>query len=164
MDFNVTAELLVSADRADAVVEQLKDFAAAASPSPAGHLEVVLTIPAHDTRQAATLALSLLAEWPLRTLEVLPTELWDERQEAAGAPASFSVTEVAADLGISRQAVLQRLEAGTLLGTKVGGTWTIPASALAEARRRQSRGERGGRRKSSAARMQPRRLTITTPC
>lgn len=167
MEFNVTAELQIDPDEADDVVDHLKDFAAAASPTPDGeHLEVTITIPANDVRQATMVALGLLTDWPLRTLQVLPTELWDALHEVTAVTAvteSLSVTQVATELGISRQAVLQRLDAGTLPGAKVGGTWTIPADAVAAALRRQSRNERS-RGRGAPSSMQQARGAVTTNC
>lgn len=48
-------------------------------------------------------------------------------------PALMSVTEVAAALGITRQAVLLRAGAGQLLGAKVGNTWVFRAAVVERA-------------------------------
>jgi excisionase family DNA binding protein len=45
-------------------------------------------------------------------------------------PELVSVTEAAERLGVSRQAVLQRLASGSLPGTKVGTTWAVQERAL----------------------------------
>jgi excisionase family DNA binding protein len=42
----------------------------------------------------------------------------------------LSVTQAAKALGITRRAVLYRIEAGTLSATLVGAQWTIPAAAV----------------------------------
>jgi len=44
--------------------------------------------------------------------------------------AYVGTTEAAALLGISRQAVLKRIRAGTLPARKVGRNWVVPASAI----------------------------------
>lgn len=46
-------------------------------------------------------------------------------------PELMSVTEVAAALGITRQAVLLRAGAGQLPGAKVGSTWVFRAAVVA---------------------------------
>lgn len=63
-------------------------------------------------------------------IEVLPTSLWDQRADSVEIPRLVSVAEAAEILGISRQAVAQRLDAGSLIGTRVGKVWVIPRAHL----------------------------------
>lgn len=44
--------------------------------------------------------------------------------------ALLTTSEAADELGVSRNRVLQLIEAGTVEATKVGRDWVIPASAL----------------------------------
>ena len=46
-------------------------------------------------------------------------------------PELLSVSEVAQRRGVSRQAVLQRIESGKLPARRVGSIWAIPAVAAA---------------------------------
>ncbi len=47
-------------------------------------------------------------------------------------PHLLSVTEVAARLGITRQAVLLRIKSGSLPAHRIGRMWAIPATAIEE--------------------------------
>lgn len=147
MEFNATVELAVQPDPelADRVVDQLADFAAAASPTDRGRLAVTLTLAAASVQQAALLALSLAANLQLAdpvALEILPTADFDRRLGLESLEEVLTVNEAAAQLGISRQAVLQRLDAGTLVGRKAGRSWHIPRGAVEAARTRQETGTR----------------------
>ena len=44
----------------------------------------------------------------------------------------YTVKEAAAALNINRQTVIRRIESGKLDGKKIGKTWRIPKSELAE--------------------------------
>ena len=58
------------------------------------------------------------------------TDEFDRRVGLASIPDLVSVTEAAALAGVSRQAILQRLEAGTLAGLKIGATWAVQREHL----------------------------------
>lgn len=47
------------------------------------------------------------------------------------AAGSYGVAELAATLGLSRQAVQARVQRGSIRATKVGGVWRIPAVVVA---------------------------------
>ena len=79
-------------------------------------------------------------------LEVLPTLEYDARLGMAGLQEVLSVGETAAELGISEQAVRQRLDNGTLAGRKAGRAWHIPREAVEAAKTRQQTGTRIRRR------------------
>lgn len=130
--YNATATIRTRRDATD-VVDELADHHAAVSPAGKGRLNVVITLPAESTRQATVTALALLERiGSLDAVEVMPTAMFDARQGLAPLPELVSVTDAAAALGVTRQAVLQRLESGALLGSKVGSTWVIPAATLGQ--------------------------------
>lgn len=130
--YNATAEIRTR--DLEQLVDQLADVHAVASPTAGGWAEVVITVPAENLRQAVTTASALVhqaaGDATVRRLEVLTTEAFDARQGLAPLPELVSATEAAAALGVSRQAVLQRLESGSLPGRKVGNGWVVPAAAL----------------------------------
>ncbi|MCR6688104.1 helix-turn-helix domain-containing protein [Cellulomonas sp.] len=112
----------------DTVLTALEGFSPAVSRGMHGGTTLDFTIPANDLKQATTLALSLATTATtaeLVGLEVIPTVEFD-RRNGTHMPALLSVSETAERLGISRQAVLQRIESGNLVATKVGSTWVIP--------------------------------------
>ena len=131
--YNVTVELDTREDLGEKVVDALAAYHAAAGRSDRGRLEVVLTIPAEGVVQVLQTTVAITAQAigvPILTVEITPTEEWDARQGLAPIPELVSVSEAAAELGVTRQAVLQRLAAGTLPGRQVGTGWVIPRSAL----------------------------------
>ncbi len=79
-------------------------------------------------------------------IEVLPTAAYDARLGMAGLQEVLSVGETATELGISEQAVRQRLDAGTLAGRKAGRAWHIPREAVEAAKTRQQTRTRVRRR------------------
>ncbi|WP_087507942.1 helix-turn-helix domain-containing protein [Cellulomonas iranensis] len=121
-------------DWTDRVLDHLVGFGPVVSRGMHGGTTLDVTIPAADVRQAVTVALALTADATggaqVVGIEVLTTAEFDRRNGLAPVPDLLSVTEAAETLGVSRQAVLQRLELGTLPGTKVGTTWAIPTSAV----------------------------------
>jgi len=128
--------------RAEQLVDGLVDYHVAVGRSLQGRLEATITLPAEGLRQAVTTALHVVAAAagaPPRAIEVLPTGDFDARHGLAPVPEQLSVPEVAAELGTSRQAVLQRIEAGTLPATKVGRTWVVPRAAVERIRARAER-------------------------
>ena len=68
----------------------------------------------------------------LEGIEVIPTHVWDRREGLKVDDVELvSVTEAATHLGLTSQAVRDRITAGTLPGRKIGRNWLIPATALA---------------------------------
>lgn len=140
-NYNVTVEL----DRKDdpkgdgaaaiALVDALEGYSPAAGPSVFGRLEVVITVPAETLRQAVTTGLAVVeAAAGVRALAVdaLATDDFDRRHGVEPMPELLGVTEAAALLNVSRQRVLQLVDAGTLPGRRVGSVVVIPASAVAK--------------------------------
>lgn len=132
------ARLLSDPDWADATLSALAPYSPALARSPHGRMEVVLTLPAQDLTQATRTALAVLADvrtpagapMTVYAVEVLPTVEFDRRAHLVEVPPLLSIPQAAAELGISRQAVLKRIEAGSLTATRVGTAWAVPAAAI----------------------------------
>jgi excisionase family DNA binding protein len=131
--YNATAQ--IHTRDLEHLIDQLATHSAAAGPIGGNWVEVTFTLPADHLEQAARTALALLTHASggaeVRHFEILTTDAFDARQGLALLPPLVSVTEAASVLHITRQAVLQRLENGSLPGRKVGNTWVVPAAALA---------------------------------
>ena len=141
-DFNAILELAEpDPERAEDIVDQLHEFSASASPTLTRRLALTLTVSAEGIAQATKIALGLAAtlEQPLTALQVLSTADYDHQVDLDALAGVVSVSEAATELGVSRQAVLQRLDAGTLAGRKAGQGWLISRSALTEAVSRKRR-------------------------
>lgn len=121
---------------AAALVVELADYHPAASRGAFGHPEVALTIQAETARQAAMTATAVVqaAGYDTYSLEVLPTEGFDRRLGLGPLPDLVSVTEAARELGITRQAVQQRIDSGALAARRVGNTYAIARSTLSKRR------------------------------
>lgn len=146
MKFNACLEFDVSvtAELADQVVDRLANWAAAVETATSGQLRVTITLDADSVAAAARLALGLVAEldFPLTRVEVLSTADFDRRLGLGDLDDVVSVAEAAAELGVSAQAVRQRLEAGTLAGRKAGRAWHVSREAVLAAKARQMAGTR----------------------
>ena len=153
MQFNATMEfdIPVTAERADQIVDRLADFAAAVEATAAGHLLVTITLDADTVTAATRLALGLAGDlaFPLTRVEVLSTADFDRRLGAADLDDVISVAEAANELGVSSQAIRQRLEAGTLAGRKAGRTWHVSREGVLAAIARQRSGTRIRRRSAT---------------
>lgn len=112
------------------VLPSLDDYAPRASADAGGAARVTITVPADTLGQAIRTAEAVFAPSRPTGLEVIPAGLAERRRAGVEVPALLSVTEAAERLGVSRQAVLQRVESGTLAATRIGNAWAIPAAAL----------------------------------
>lgn len=146
MKFNATIEVAgtANAETADQVVDQLSEFSAAVATSDAGDTVVTVTLEAASVAGATHLALGIARELELelRRIEVLSTADFDRRLGLDDLDDVVSVSEAAAELGVSTQAVRQRLEAGTLTGRKAGRVWHVSREAVTAAKARQRAGTR----------------------
>ena len=138
--YNATATLgqvFASMPESDSIeiVEQLAGYSAVVGACPVGKTEVVISFPAENLQQATSTALALLGQFDPIGLEVVPTDLWDQRVDAVTIPDLVSVAQAAEKLGVSRQAVLARIETGSLAGRRVGNSWVLPASKVAPPKR-----------------------------
>lgn len=137
--YNATVELTTkaTADSLAGLLDAYADYHPAAARTPTGRTELIVTVPAESLAQAASTVLALIkaaGHTPTR-LELLATDDFDRRAGLPIVPDLVSVSEAAEQLGITRQAVLQRIEAGTLPAKKVGSTYAIARAAIAAADR-----------------------------
>lgn len=129
-----------TADQVDATMGQLEPFHASIGMSPHGLLSVQLTVTADTLPQAAIVATSVVesalgaavvAVELMTEAEFNRREGWDDVDDLVGVP------EAAELLGVSRQAVGQRVRSGSLPGERRGRDWMVPRKAIeAELRRR----------------------------
>ena len=140
MDYNATLTITPSSpveddEAVDVLMEAFADYHPAVGDAPAspGALQAVVTVPAHPLAQAVATATALATQvGDLEGIEVIPTQVWDRR---AGLKIDdvelVSVTEAATILGLTSQAIRDRITAGTLPGRKIGRNWLVPTAALA---------------------------------
>lgn len=107
----------------------LADYHPAITTTNADH-HLVITYPAENTLHATNTALALICEHALdcHALTIETTSHYDNTLPPI--PPLLSVTEAAHLLGITRQAILQRINTHTLPATKVGDTWVIARAAI----------------------------------
>lgn len=127
-DFNITIDY----DTRDDIDEQLLEAFAAYHPatgrSTTGKAQVIITVPGADVVQLLQTTAAIVAQQhhaPVLGVEVITTEEFDRRNGVRPLPELVSVSQAADIAGVSRQAILQRLESGSLAGTKVGTTWVV---------------------------------------
>lgn len=117
----------------DDAMEALANYHPALSTSQRGWMTAHITLPAENLAQAVTTATALVeAAYGAAAIacEVMTEAESDAREGLAPVPDLLSVTEVALHLGVSRQAVLDRIARHTLPAKKVGREYAIPRSAL----------------------------------
>lgn len=122
-----------SATRAEQLVDDLQHIHPAVSVSSRGWVTVTVTLPAEHVAQAVMLATSAVeqaAGHPAIAITAMTEEEADAREGWETLPDLVSVTEAASVLGVSRQAVLDRIGRHTLPATKIGRDYAIPRSAL----------------------------------
>jgi hypothetical protein len=106
----------------------LADFKPDIARTVQGRYEVAITVTGETLRQATLVALALVADAgasDLAAVEVRPTDEVANGRKDMPVPDLVSVTEAATDLGVSPQAIRQRLDNGTVSGVKIGGTWAV---------------------------------------
>lgn len=143
--FNVvletTLKVTMSDEVVDEVMEGLADHAGVIGRNGRGRLELVMTVPAAGLRQAATTGLAV-AEAALgrhgevASFEVMTTREYDARADAVEVPEVpelLSLSQTAELLGITRQAVHNRIATGALPAVRVGATWVVVAEVARQA-------------------------------
>lgn len=143
--FNVvletTLKVTISGEVVDEVMDGLADYSGAVGRNERGRLELVITVPATGLRQAAATGLAV-AEAALRghggvaSFAVMTTKEFDARAEAMEAPRVpelLSLSQTAELLGITRQAVHNRIATGALPAVRVGATWAVVAAVARQA-------------------------------
>ena len=140
MDYNATLTIHVNKpatedDDIDNLMETFASYHPAVGDAPAcpGALKAVITLPAHTLAQAVATATALATQvGDLEGIEVIPTQVWDRREGLKVDDIELvSVTEAATILGLTSQAIRDRITAGTLPGRKIGRNWLVPTAALA---------------------------------
>lgn len=142
-DYNATIELETRDDSTlpDSLIDALPGYGPAVGRSERGWVVLHITFPATDLRQAFTTAMALVGsatDVPVLAVEVLPTAEFDARNGIAPTPETLGVPEVAKMLGVTAQAVRQRISSGSLPATRAGRDWRIQRDVverLAEAGR-----------------------------
>lgn len=138
-EYNATIELdkrpAPTGDGADwdSILDALPGMSGSVGLSERGWLEVVITLEANSLQTASNTAIVLVenaTKHQAISAEVMPTAEYDKRLGLAPMPELVSVTEAAESLGVSRQAVLDRIARHTLPATKVGREYVIPAEAV----------------------------------
>ncbi|NTW42825.1 MAG: helix-turn-helix domain-containing protein [Cellulomonadaceae bacterium] len=134
---SVSYNALVDVGRIDPDVSTLTDDLAAhhavLAATAHGTVEVILTVPADDLRQAAVTALALVTATGAhpQAIAVMATDAFDARHELTPLADEISVNEAAALLGITGSAVRQRLAGGRIAGRRVGRDWRLPRAEIA---------------------------------
>lgn len=126
-----TDRTMPDADELDQLLDGLVEFHPSVRESNERKLIITITLPADDLRQAIAAALAVVGQVgdPIIVL-AQPENVRDARLGWDPAPEYRTVTEAAEELGVSRQAVLNRILSGTLRAEKVGREWRIPADAV----------------------------------
>ena len=139
MDYNATLTIHANKsatenDDIDDVMEAFASYHPAVGDAPAcpGALNAVITLPAHTLTQAVATATALAAQvGDLVGIEVIPTRMWDCREGLKIDDVEFvGVSEAAVRLGITPQAVRDRITSGRLPGRKVGRNWVVSDAVL----------------------------------
>lgn len=116
----------------DRHLHALRAYHVAVSNPRAGEGQIIFTIPADTLAQAiqTTQAIAASAGITISALTIETTERFDALADDIPMPKLISVTEAAQLLGITRQAILQRITTHTIPATKIGDTWAIPRAAI----------------------------------
>lgn len=136
--YTARIELATREDLTDRDLAALASYRPAVSRGPRGHLVIELALPADDVVQAVQTAVAVVArvvDSAALSVTALPADESDRRARLDPVPRLLSVSEVATELGVSRQAVLQRIDSGSLPATRVGTAWAVQAAAVEHARR-----------------------------
>ncbi len=144
--WNVSAELNehgTTEDRAGDIVELLAGYHPAVGRGSKNRLTITISLPADGLRQAITSGLAVIESHTGSSavmLEAMTSSEFDVRNGLDPVPNLLSVTQVADELGQTRQAVLKAINSGRFTtATKVGDSWAI---ARSEVERRKSAIER----------------------
>lgn len=131
----------VSDDQVDELMDQLAPHHGTLGASLLSHLAITISYPAEDLRQALVTGEAIVTRaleaagltCQLTAGEVMTSAEFDQRQGMEPLPELLSVTQAASVMGITGARVRQLLDAGQLVGAKIGATWAVP-KRVAEAR------------------------------
>lgn len=109
------------------LVDALADYHPVGARNDLGNAEIIISLPAENLRQACAIALSAVDTAGAEPVgvQILPADEFDRRASLPTIPDIVSVTEAAQILKISRQAVLQRIDRGTIPARRVGHDYAI---------------------------------------
>ena len=112
----------------DEVITTLRNVGGILTADEWQRLQILCTVEADNMNNAMITAGLWLSPWS----DQVKVEILDEAEfEAWAHPRDYAtVTEAAAELGVSRQSVLQRIRRGTLPARRRGHRWAVPWSAL----------------------------------
>lgn len=133
--YNATIEVDHRGDfDVDQVMTQLEAFHPAIGQSRRGLASATISLPGETLTQATAAAVAVVEQafgvWAVYA-EVMTEREFNAREGWEDVPELVSVSEAAQLLGVSRQAVLQRITAKTLPAEKVGREYVIPRAAVA---------------------------------
>ncbi len=118
----------------DQVMDQLEPYHPAVGTSPRGYPDAQISLPAETLAQACTTAIAVVSAAyggaAAVACEILTEAEFDARQGWETVPDLVSVSEAAVLLGVTRQAVLQRIGTKSLPATKIGRDYAIPRAAV----------------------------------
>ncbi len=90
-----------------------------------------ISFPADSGKQAIAIATAVTEKFgEITGLKVLTSEEFDRQEGFTHIPDLVSVTQAAQIMGITRSAVIQRIESGSIYAVKVGNAWVIPSGSL----------------------------------
>ncbi|NHN55748.1 helix-turn-helix domain-containing protein [Calidifontibacter sp. DB0510] len=115
----------------DAAIDALEAYHGAIGTSVLGRLEATITLDAETLRQATQTAVAVVADAlgsPAVAVNVAPTADVDRAQGRPPIPELLSVADAAERLGVTRQAILQRIDSGAIAATKVGKAYVVRAA------------------------------------
>lgn len=133
---NPTAGATPATDRIDDLLDRLARYHPTLTSGHRGRLVVMVSLPAEHVAQAVTTAVAVVeaaAGAATVAVEAMASDEFDARQGWTPLPELITVTEAAQMLGVTRQAVLDRIRRHTLPAEKVGRDYAIPRQALDEA-------------------------------
>lgn len=133
----------------DTVMEQLADYHVSLGENARGYANPTIAVTAETLAQATRTALAVVVDAldaPAIALDITTAEEFDAREGWEHVPDLVTVAQAAATLGVTKQAVQKRIDAGSLPATRVGNLQVLPASAISA-----TRGAAADQRDSAAA-------------
>lgn len=135
MQYQVDVELAgpeLSAAEAERAMDALPHLSAAIGWN-GGHSDVIITVNADDVVQAGVVGVAAIERATGRTVAVLavvPTKMWDERQDFLPVPELVGASEAAEILGVTRQRIAQLVEEGKVPAQRAGSALVFARSTI----------------------------------
>lgn len=130
-----------SSDQVDSLMSQLEPFHASIGMSEHGWLSAQITVTGETLPQAATVATAVVESAlgaSVIALELMTEKEFNRRGSFDDVDDLVTVPEAAELLGVSRQAVGQRIRAKTLPAERRGRDWMVPRKAVEAALERRT--------------------------